>query len=139
MNGPVQEVRRLRQELAELRGLVNQHLELETEAEQRCLEREQAAFEQGHREGDEFGYRRGVEHALVEVENAHLAGVAHDGHGQMRTLGLQGGPVPEPATPEQRVAEAEKYERLRSAWWEQEFERTHQRQAEVDDRELEAG
>ena len=54
MNGPVAEVRRLREqvaekdrELAELRGLVNQHLDATKDDDQRCLDREQAAFERG--------------------------------------------------------------------------------------------
>jgi hypothetical protein len=54
MNGPVQEVRRLREqvadkdrELAELRGLVNKHLEATKDDDQRCLDRERAAFERG--------------------------------------------------------------------------------------------
>ena len=54
MNGPVAEVRRLRaqlaekdRELAELRGLVQQHLDVTKDDDQRCLDRERAAFERG--------------------------------------------------------------------------------------------
>lgn len=87
MNGPVDEIRRLRGELAdkdrelsELRGLVQQHLELETDAEQRCLEREQAAFERGRdvaqREyGDGFEIGHDVGLGAHEEARPFVAGV----------------------------------------------------------------
>ena len=131
MNGPVDEIRRLRgeladkdRELAELRGLVQQHLEATAGDEQRALDRERAAYEHGKEAGDEFGYRRGIEHALCAVEEAHLNGNAHDQHGQMKGLGLHNGPVPEPLSADERVAKAEAYAQIRAAWWEREFERT---------------
>jgi hypothetical protein len=143
VNGPVQEVRRLRQqlgakarELAELRELVNQHLELEAEAEQRCLNRERQAHERGLEEGRETGWRQGVEHALIKVDEAHLTGRAHDQQGQMRELSLHNGPVPPEATPQERVALAEHHARLQADWRVREWERTHQAEA---DRELEVG
>lgn len=145
MNSAVGEVQRLRAELAEkdaeltgLRDLVGKHLDATADDDQRCLERERQAYERGLEEGRETGWRQGVEHALIAVDEAHLQGTAHDHTGQMRELGLHNGPVPEPTTPEQRVAMAEKYTQLRASWSERHYEATHP-QAEVDDRELEAG
>jgi hypothetical protein len=87
MNSVVGEVQRLRQELAEktaelaeLRGLVNKHLELETDAEQRCLEREQAAYERGRdvaqREyGDGFAIGHDVALGAHEEARPFVAGI----------------------------------------------------------------
>ncbi len=132
MNTPVDEVRRLRglladkeRELAELRGLVAAHLQASAEDPEMALKREQDAFNRGYQHGDEMGWRRGVEHALAEVDRAHWQGTAHDAHGQMRELGMHSGPVPEPMTPDQIVAQAEKDNELMARWWEKEYNRTH--------------
>src|SRR5260370_8346826 len=113
MNGPVEEIRRLRgelaerdQKLAELRGLVQAHMEATSGDEERALERERAAYERGERDGDEMGWRRGVEYALMAVDDAHMEGNCHDEHGQMRSLKLHSGPVPKRLPPEERVAQA---------------------------------
>jgi hypothetical protein len=65
MNRPVGEVRRLRaelaekdRELAELRGLVARHIDATAGDEQRCLERERAAYERG-RDFTQLEYRDG--------------------------------------------------------------------------------
>lgn len=146
MNTAVGEVQRLREqlaekmaELAELRELVQAHVEATAEDEQRCLDRERAAHQRGHREGREIGWRQGVEHALIAVDEAHLTGTAHDHEGQMRELGLHNGPVPEPATPEQRVGAAERYSQLKAAQIARQYERNHQRPEIQPEQELEAG
>ena len=125
MNGPVEEIRRLRgelaerdQQLAELRGLVQAHLEA-TDLADNSPERERAAYERG----EEWGYRRGIEHALIAVDDAHLAGTAHDQHGQMRNLGLHDGPVPPKKTADEIVAGAEDYTRRQAEWWWRESQR----------------
>jgi hypothetical protein len=143
VNTPLDEVRRLRgeladrdRELAQLRSLVAAHLEAAGDDPELALKREQAAFDRGYQHGDEDGWRRGVEHALMEVDRAHWRGDAHDHYGQMRELGLHDGPVPPPKSPEQIVAEAEKDEQLRSEWWAREYDRAHpepQRQGKVRD------
>src|SRR5258707_422960 len=101
MNSPIDEVRRLRGEVAErdreltdLRGLVAKHIEATAGDEEKALERERAAYERGQIDGDEWGFRRGIEHSLMAVDEAHMAGDCHDKHGQMRSLGLHNGPVP---------------------------------------------
>src|SRR5258708_5199761 len=88
MNGPVEEIRRLRgelaerdQQLAELRGLVQAHLEA-TDLADNSPERERAAYERG----EEWGYRRGVEHALIARGDAHPARTAHDPQCPMRAV-----------------------------------------------------
>jgi hypothetical protein len=131
MNTPIDEVRRLRGELAAkerelttLRGLVREHLEATYDADL-ALKIEQAAFKRGRQVGDEEGWRRGVEHALMEVDRAHWRGDAHDAHGQMRELGLHDGPVPPPKTPDEIVAHAERDSELYAQWWAREYERTH--------------
>jgi hypothetical protein len=139
VNTPLDEIKRLRQqiadkdtelaarnqELAELRSLVSQHLQATAEDPERIVRLERATFDRGYSHGDEMGWRRGVEHALMAVDDAHLTGQAHDHHGQMRELGLHNGPVPEPRTPEQIVADAEDYERRHGGWWFREYERRH--------------
>ena len=139
MNTPLDEIKRLRQqiagkdaelaardhELAELRNLVSQHLEATAEDPERIVRLEHAAFERGYSHGDEMGWRRGVEHALIAVDRAHWEGNAHDAHGQMRELGMHSGPVPEPMTPDQIVAQAEEDNELMARWWEKEYNRTH--------------
>ncbi len=132
MNTPLDEVKRLRaqldekdRQLAELRGLVAAHLEASSDAPELALRREQDAFERGYDHGDEMGWRRGVEHALMAVDDAHMEGNCHDEHGQMRMLGLHKGPVPERLTPEQIVAKAEADERKHAEWWFREYQRTH--------------
>jgi len=136
---PLDEIRRLRQqiagkdaelaardrELAELRNLVSLHLEATAEDPERIVRLEHAAFERGYSHGDEMGWRRGVEHALIEADRAHWRGDAHDAHGQMRELGLHSGPVPEPVTPDQIVAQAEADNELMARWWEKEYNRSH--------------
>ena len=137
MNTPLDEVRRLRgeldakqQELTALRGLVREHLEATGYDPELALKMEQAAFERGREIGDQEGWRRGVEHALMEVDRAHWRGDAHTPHGEMRELGLHDGPVPARKTPDEIVAQADKDEQLRAEWWAREYERTHP-QAEV--------
>ncbi len=132
MNGPVEEIRRLRgelaerdQQLAELRGLVQAHIEATSGDEEKALERERAAYERGERDGDEMGWRRGVEHALMAVDDAHMEGNCHDEHGQMRSLKLHSGPVPERLTPEEIVAKAAADGERHAEWWFKEFHRTH--------------
>jgi hypothetical protein len=136
---PLDEIKRLRQqiankdaelaarnrELAELRSLVSQHLEATAEDPERIVRLEHAAFERGYSHGDEMGWRRGVEHALIEADRAHWRGDAHDAHGQMRELGMHRGPVPEPMTPGLIVAQAEKDNELMARWWEKEYNSTH--------------
>jgi len=139
MNSPLDEIKRLRaerdglqeqlaernRELTELRDLVSQHLDATAENPERIVKREHAAFERGYAHGDEMGWRRGVEHALIEVDRAHWRGDAHDAHGQMRELRMHSGPVPEPMTPDQIVAQAEADNELMTRWWEKEYNRTH--------------
>lgn len=132
MNTPLDEVRRLRGELAArerelttLRGLVREHIEATGYDPERTLKMEQAAFERGRQVGDEEGWRRGVEHALMEVDRAHWRGDAHDAHCQMRELGLHDGPVLPPKTPEQIVAEAEQDNELRAEWWAKQYQQEH--------------
>src|SRR5262245_36537071 len=129
MNTPLDEIKRLRgqldakeRELADLRGLVNQHLADASEREALALERERAAYERGVQHGDEQGWRRGVEHALSKVDEAHWLGTAHDHHGQMRELGLHDGPVPAPKTAEQVVADADRQSRIQAEWWAREYD-----------------
>src|SRR5258707_3912332 len=132
MNGPVEEIRRLRGELAErdrqlaeLRGLVQAHIEATAGDEEKALERERAAYERGQLEGDEMGWRRGVEYALMAVDDAHMEGNCHDEHGQMRSLKLHSGPVPERLTPTEIVAKAEADSERHAEWCFKEFHRTH--------------
>ena len=139
MTTPLDEIKRLRQQivgkdaelaarnqdLAELRSLVSQHLEATAEDPERIVRLEHAAFERGYSHGDEMGWRRGVEHALIEADRAHWRGDAHDVHGQMRELGMHSGPVPEPMTTDQIVAQAEADNELMARWWEKDFLRTH--------------
>lgn len=132
MNSPIEEIKRLRGELAEkdreladLRGLVARHIEATSGDEGKALERERAAYERGDRDGDERGWRRGVEYALMAVDDAHMEGNCHDEHGQMRLLGLHNGPIPERLSPEQIVAKAEADERKHAEWWFREYQRTH--------------
>jgi hypothetical protein len=132
MNGPIDEVRRLRGELAErdrqlaeLRGLVQAHIEATSDDHDYDLQRERAAYERGQLEGDERGWRRGVEHALVAVDEAHLKGEAHDHHGQMQELGMHEGPVPPRMTPEQILERAGEYDRLHAEWWFKQYQKEH--------------
>ena len=138
MNGPVDEIRRLRgevaerdQQLAELRGLVHAHLEATTDDIDERRAAEQAAYERG----EEWGYRRGIEHALIAVEDAHLAGTAHDHHGQMRELGLHNGPVPPKKTADEIVADAEYYTERHAEWWWRESQRQPARVRELHPKE----
>jgi len=135
MSTPLDEIKRLRAEvaekdrqLAELRGLVQKHIEATSGDDQHALEalkREKDAFDRGYQHGDEMGWRRGVEHALMAVDEAHWKGEAHDHHGQMRELGLHDGPVPEPKSPEEIVALSERQGRIMADWWFREYQRTH--------------
>ena len=141
MNTPLDEVRRLRghleakeRELTTLRGLVREHLEATGYDPELALKMEQAAYERGVQHGDEMGWRRGVEHALMEVDRAHWRGDAHTPHGEMRELGLHDGPVPPPKTPDEILRLAEQDNELRAEWWAKQFEREHpepERQAQV--------
>ena len=140
MNGPVEEIRRLRaqlaqkdQELAELRGLVKAHLEATGEDPELTVKLEHAVFEHGYYHGGEDGWRRGVEHALMEVDRAHWSGDAHDHRGQMRALGMHNGPVPERKTPDEIVALAEKDGELFAQWWWNRYYEEHP-EAEAEDR-----
>lgn len=132
MNTPLDEIKRLRAEvaqkdrqLAELHGLIRQHLEADSNDPELALRMEQAVFERGRALGREAGWRQGVEHALMEVDRAHWRGGAHTPHGEMRELGLHDGPVPPPKTPDEIVAEAERDNELHAEWWAREYERTH--------------
>jgi hypothetical protein len=133
MSSPLDEIKRLRAELAErdkqlaeLRGLVQAHLEATSDDPEMVAKLEHAAFERGYEHGDEMGWRRGVEHALMAVDEAHLKGDAHDLHGQMRNLGMHSGPVPPRMTPDEILERAEEYDRLRAEWWWKEDNKEHQ-------------
>ena len=140
MNTPLDEIKRLRaeldrkdQELAELRGLIAVHIEATSEDPDLIVKLEHAAFERGYTHGDEDGWRRGVEHALMEVDRAHWRGDAHDHRGQMRELGMHNGPVPERTSPEEIVALAEKDGELFAQWWWNRYYEEHP-EAEAKDR-----
>jgi hypothetical protein len=87
MNGPVDEIRRLRGELAdkdreltELRGLVQQHVEATAGDEQRALDREREAFDRGRDVAQleyEDGFRTGHDVGLGAYEEArpYVAGI----------------------------------------------------------------
>jgi len=155
VNRPVNEIRRLRAALskkdaqiaekdaryAELAALVQTHLEATKDDDAKALQREREAFERGEVSGSEWSYRRGIEHALVAVEDAHLAGSAHDRNGQMKDLGLHSGPVPPIKTDDEVVADAEDYARRAADWWWRESQRSdlHCRPAKTSHIELEAG
>src|SRR5258707_7332429 len=73
MNGPVDEIRRLRGEvaerdrdLAELRGLVQAHLEATTDD----IDERRAAEEAAYERGEEWGYRRGVWQGPIDAVEA---------------------------------------------------------------------
>jgi hypothetical protein len=132
MNTTLDEVRRLRgqvaardRELAEMRGLVAAHIEA-TSGPDTSLERERAAYERGKLDGFPIGWVA----AEMASEDAHLAGTAHDAHGQALPLQI-------PVTREGIQAEidwannVEDYGRRQAAWWEREYERTHREPARV--------
>jgi hypothetical protein len=143
MNTPLDEIKRLRDQLAEAQrqvaeknqqlrevgNLLQKHLQATAEDPGltlgRQVQREKDAFDRGYQHGDEMGWRRGVEHALMAVDEAHWKGEAHDHHGQMRELGLHDGPVPELKSPEEIVALSDRQCRIMADWWWKEFQRTH--------------
>jgi hypothetical protein len=118
MNGPVQEVRKLRQqlaekdhELAELRGLVQQHLVLEQEDHERALDHERDLSNRSYQDGFTVGHD--VALGAFEEGRPFVAGVRE---------GFEAGYLEW-----QEVAE-------------QAFSEVHQRaECEVPDLELEAG
>lgn len=87
MNGPVDEIRRLRadlaekdRELTELRDLVNKHLEATKDDDQRCLDREREAFDRGRDVAQleyEDGFRTGHDVGLGAYEEGrpYVAGI----------------------------------------------------------------
>ncbi len=126
MNTSLDEIKRLRQqvadkeaELAELRGLVGAHLQA-TSGPDRSLEGERAAYERGKIDGFPIGWLA----AEIASEDAHLAGTAHDEHGQMKPLQI-------PTTREgiaaeiARAGDVEDYGKRHAEWWEREYRRTH--------------
>jgi len=126
MSTPLDEIRRLRQqvadkeaELAELRGLVGAHLQA-TSGPDRSMERERAAYERGKEDGFPVGWLA----AEIASEDAHLAGTAHDEHGQARPLQI---PVTREGIAAEitRAADVEDYARRQAEWWEREYRRTH--------------
>jgi hypothetical protein len=126
MNSQLDEIKRLRaqveerdRELAELRGLVARHIEA-TSGPDNSLERERAAYERGKVDGFPIGWVA----AEISSEDAHMAGTAHDAHGQVLPLQV-------PVTREgiqaeiDRASDVEDYGRRQALWWEREYERTH--------------
>jgi hypothetical protein len=90
MNGPVGEIQRLRsklaartRELAELRGLVQQHVAATKDDDQRALDRERAAYKRGLDDHDKHDYDDGfvlghdVGLGAHEEARPFVAGVRH--------------------------------------------------------------
>jgi hypothetical protein len=134
MSSPLDEIKRLRaerdglreqlagrdQELDDLRGLVAAHIKATAHEHDYDLERERAAYERGKIDGFPIGWVA----AEMASEDAHLAGTAHDEHGQVKPRQI---PVTrEGITAElERAVDVEDYGQRQAEWWFREHQRMH--------------
>jgi len=120
-----------RGQLAELQGLVSQHLQLTDQAETDQASHDLATYQRGWLD---------AEHA---ADLAHMAGHAHDQDGRPHPLPVPWQPqaAAEP-TVDQVIAGAEHYTERQAEWWAWTYQREHPQVPEPaagPDRGLEAG
>lgn len=138
MNTPLEEIKRLRAELeqarqerdqaqadaAELRGLVSKYLEVTADQEP-----------EDQHERDRRAYWRGWLDAEKAADEAHMAGTAHDRHGQVLPLAVPVDFEPE-KDPDQVLREGDQWAQRQAGWWWKQYRREHPEPAREPVREL---